>query len=582
MLAELAVSDLGVIDRLSLVLRPGHDRAHRRDRRGQDDGGRAPSGSWPATGPTPRWCAPVPTEATVEGRFVDGRRGDGAHPGRAPARAGRAPTATAASSPPPTWPSWPPPSSTSTASTPTWGCSPRPGSAGPSTGSPAIDLGPARGGPGRRSAPPSAPWRSWAATPPPATASSTSSGSSSTRSRPAGSPMPDEDDRLAAEEALLGDADAHRAAAEAAGDALGTERRRPRPASRAPWPRSATARPFDGGREPAPSRAGRAGGPGPRPAGRSRGRSTRIPERLAAVQARRAELADLRRRYAGGARSTAGRAVRGARRARRPRRPSWRPTPSGRRPPKPTWRPARAAGRRPAAVVAKRRRRQAPVLAKAVAGRARRAGPAQGRRRRSRSGAVDPGDDVAFLLAAQPRPARRPAGQGRLRRRAGPHDAGPAAGGRAPRCPRWCSTRSTPASAAPPPARWAEPWPRWPRTGRCWWSPTCPRWRPSPTPRSRSTKSDDGRTTVGARPSPSMRRTRVEELARMLSGLAGERVGAGARRGAARHRRRGARPMMRLRRRTPGHRRGRGRAAGPRSAGAPRTSSSASSRATSR
>ena len=28
-------------------------------------------------------------------------------------------------------------------------------------------------------------------------------------------------------------------------------------------------------------------------------------------------------------------------------------------------------------------------------------------------------------------------------------------------------------------------WPPWPPTTRCWWSPTCPRWRPSPTPRSR-------------------------------------------------------------------------------------------------
>ena len=40
MLVELAVRDLGVIAELRLVLGPGHDRRHRRDRRRQDDGGR--------------------------------------------------------------------------------------------------------------------------------------------------------------------------------------------------------------------------------------------------------------------------------------------------------------------------------------------------------------------------------------------------------------------------------------------------------------------------------------------------------------------------------------------------------------
>src|SRR5918996_937367 len=47
----------------------------------------------------------------------------------------------------------------------------------------------------------------------------------------------------------------------------------------------------------------------------------------------------------------------------------------------------------------------------------------------------------------------------------------------------WCSTRSTPASAAPPPWPLAAPWPASQVTTRCWWSPTCPRWPRTPTPR---------------------------------------------------------------------------------------------------
>ena len=56
MLAELAVENLGVIDRLQLVLGPGHDRAHRRDRSGQDPAGRSASTSWSVAGPIRRWC----------------------------------------------------------------------------------------------------------------------------------------------------------------------------------------------------------------------------------------------------------------------------------------------------------------------------------------------------------------------------------------------------------------------------------------------------------------------------------------------------------------------------------------------
>ena len=115
------------------------------------------------------------------------------------------------------------------------------------------------------------------------------------RDRPRGSHGPGEDERLEADESLLADADAHRAAAGAADAALDTEAGSPRP---------------DLGR------ARRAGVKAPfRPiVERLQGVAAELddvahdlrttadaidedPERLAAVQARRAALADLRRRY---------------------------------------------------------------------------------------------------------------------------------------------------------------------------------------------------------------------------------------------------------------------------------------------
>ena len=54
--------------------RAGHDRAHRRDRRGQDDAWSRPSSCWSAAGPTRCSCGPGRSEARVEGRFVAGRR----------------------------------------------------------------------------------------------------------------------------------------------------------------------------------------------------------------------------------------------------------------------------------------------------------------------------------------------------------------------------------------------------------------------------------------------------------------------------------------------------------------------------
>ncbi len=80
----------------------------------------------------------------------------------------------------------------------------------------------------------------------------------------------------------------------------------------------------------------------------------------------------------------------------------------------------------------------------------------------------DPGDDVRFLLAANPGTPPAPLDEGRVGRRAGPIDAGAAAGAHRARRPPWCSTRSMPASAAPRPARSVGRWPASARTTRCW------------------------------------------------------------------------------------------------------------------
>jgi DNA repair protein RecN (Recombination protein N) len=209
---------------------------------------------------------------------------------------------------------------------------------------------------------------------------------------------PDEDERLAAEEELLGDADAHRAAAEAAADALGTER---------------------GARD---LLSGALAELGDRPPFRDiaarlqavvaeledashdlRASAEAIeadPTRLAVVQARRAELSDLRRRYAGSARSPLadlfavrddlavqvaaleGHAERAAT-AERAREL------------------ARAALAEAAAAVGSARRASAPALASAV-----QAGLAELALAKAgvtiEVGDDDPGDDVAFLLALNP------------------------------------------------------------------------------------------------------------------------------------------------------------------------------------
>ena len=212
-LAELAVSDLGVIERGLAGPRPRDDGAHRRDRAPARRCSSGAIGLLAGDRADPSVVRPGADEATVQGRFVVRRRGGRAHPGRAPRRVAPAPTATAGWSPPPSWPSWRRPSSTSTASTPTSGCSPPPASAAPSIASPASTSAELEAA---RAAVRAAERRArgaWAATPRPATGSSTSCASSSTRSSGSGLTDEAEDDRLAAEESLLADADAHRDAA---------------------------------------------------------------------------------------------------------------------------------------------------------------------------------------------------------------------------------------------------------------------------------------------------------------------------------------------------------------------------------
>ena len=227
---------------------------------------------------------------------------------------------------------------------------------------------------------------------------------------------PDEDDRLAIEESVLGDADAHRAAGQAVEEALGTE---------------------GGARDLVGQALGELAGRVAFAEEETRllalagelddvARSLRTttegidgdPDRLASVQARRARLADLRRRYTGGARSSLadlfrvrdelharlteleGHAERAARAD-----------------------AALAAGEvavaRAAAVVGERRRRQAPVLAAAVQGRLADLALAKAEVA-IRVGDEDPGDDVAFLLALNPglpaAPLARAASGGELAR----------------------------------------------------------------------------------------------------------------------------------------------------------------------
>jgi DNA repair protein RecN (Recombination protein N) len=209
---------------------------------------------------------------------------------------------------------------------------------------------------------------------------------------------PDEDERLTSEESLLADADAHRAAAGAAESALDTER---------------------GARDLLATALAELGDRAPFAAAVARLQSIAAdlhavardlpasaetiegdPARLDAVQARRAELADLRRRYAGGARSglaalfevrdeLAGRLAELEGHGERAERAE-----ADR---------AEALDRlaRAAAMVGTRRRTQAPALAAAV--QARLAELALARAQVAiEVGDEDPGDAVAFLLALNP------------------------------------------------------------------------------------------------------------------------------------------------------------------------------------
>ena len=318
-----------------------------------------------------------------------------------------------------------------------------------------------------------------------ASGSATSSATSSTRSKRAGLTDVGEDERLAAEESVLADADAHRAAAAAAERCLGTERRGEGPAGGRARRSSAI------GPRSRPSSSGCRGPSRPSSAdvvrelrGRGRRASRATPSASATVQARRAELADLRRRYAGDARVHARRPLRGAGRAVGTACGSWTATRSER--PRPRRRGEhgqRRGWRRPRPRSARQRRDHAPGAGRGGAGAPRRAGARQGAGRprggrrsipatRSRSSSPS---TPAFPPRRWPRP--RPVVSWRAR-------CSPCASSSARRCRRSSSTRSTPASVGRRREPWAGRWPRWPRRSRCWSSPTCPRSPRSPTPRS--------------------------------------------------------------------------------------------------
>ena len=468
----------------TLVLGPGHDRAHRRDRRRQDDAWSRPSSCSSAAGPTPALVRPGADEAVVEGRFVRRRRRGRARPGRARRRAGRAPTSTAA---------WPrvgalaepgAGSSTSTASTPTSRCCRRRCSAPRSTASAAstssrcarrraascaaIDAELARArrrraGPGPRDRPAALPGRR--------------------ARRRRRSTIPTRTTRLDAEE------DRARRRRWPTARRRAARRRRARRRRRRRSTRVGDALAALDGRAPFAD-AGRAAARGGRRAGRrrrraavgGRGASSEDPERLAAVRERRQLLRDLRRKYgddAGRGRSPT---------ATRPRAawPSSRTTTAG--PPSSTRERAEAraagrGGRGPGRRRAPRPRRPTwPRRSRRTCASWRCPRPAS----RWRSADDDPGDDVAFLLAANPGapplPLAKVASGGELARAMlalrlvldarRPPDAGVRRGRRRHRRRRGDRGR-------------AGRWPRSAPTTRCWSSPTSPRSRPSPTPRSR-------------------------------------------------------------------------------------------------
>jgi DNA repair protein RecN (Recombination protein N) len=207
-----------------------------------------------------------------------------------------------------------------------------------------------------------------------------------------------EDDRLAAEEALLADADAHRAAAATADEALATEsgaRDLVAAALAALDDRSPFAAAVD--------RLGAVAAELDDVAREIRGISDTIdgdPERLAAVQTRRADLAELRRRYTAGARSSLAElfAVRDELRGRLAALEAHADHAAAAEAARGA---AEAAVARAAATVGARRRGHAAGLAEAVE--ARLAALALVHAQVTITvGEADPGDDVTFLLALNP------------------------------------------------------------------------------------------------------------------------------------------------------------------------------------
>ena len=277
------------------------------------------------------------------------------------------------------------------------------------------------------------------------------------------------------------------------------------------------------------------------------------PERLAALQERRAQLADLRRKHVGDARAPLGRPVRGSRRPHR--------APGGAR--AATRDRARGGRSGSRATPLPRWRRPRPTVGDATAT------PCTGPRRRGAGaarassalakaqvqlevGAEDPGDDVRLPARAQPRPARGAAGQGGVGWRAGPHHAGAPADRREPECPPSCSTRSTPASAARRPGRWAGRWRRWREGKQVLVVTHLPQVAAFADAQVALTKHDDGATTVmraegldGRAPSAGARPDALRARR--------QRHRPGPRRGAARHRGSGAGPMSGAARRARRH-----------------------------
>ena len=265
----------------------------------------------------------------------------------------------------------------------------------------------------------------------------------------AGIQGPDEDEVLAAEEELLADADAHRAAAAAAEARARHRGRRPRPDRRRPWPPSASALPFAALARPPRGRRGRARGRRPRAAHRRGVDRVRSGPALAscrrgvrrwascggstaAARARRCRRCWPRRDELSDAARRARVATRSGRR--RPRRPTgW---PSRRRPRRRRrWRSG--AGRRPPpsrprsqAGLGELGLPRAEVAIEVGRGRSR-------RRRRASSWRSTRG----CRRPRWPRPPRVASWPARCWR---------CASSSAPACRPWCSTRSTPGSAARP------------------------------------------------------------------------------------------------------------------------------------